>query len=145
MQPGRKSAASLAVVGVGISRLAPPGTLSEGERGVWLGTVNSRPADWFGSEHIPLLVNYCRHSVRADILAAEMADFKPEWLAEPEGLKRYERLSKLARDESTIVNNLARAMRLTQQSLYRADKAASVVDGTNKRRLPWQSEEAEED
>lgn len=113
--------------------------MAEGELSYWLATVNSRPADWFGSEHIPLLVNYCRHACRADILAQSLASFDPAWLMEDEGLKRYERLSKLARDESSAVNTLARAMRITHQSLYRADKAATVVGGTARNR-PWENQ-----
>jgi hypothetical protein len=139
-QRGRKSAASLAVVGPGVrgvSRLPAPGGLTDGETQYWLACVNSRPADWFGSEHIPLLVNYCRHAVRADVIAVSLSTFDPTWLTEDDGLKRYEKLLKMARDESTAVNNLARAMRMTHQSLYRADKAATTVDATAKSK-PWQ-------
>lgn len=139
-QRGRKSTASLAVVGEGvrgISRLAPPGDLTEAERGVWLATVNSRPADWFGFEHIPLLVGYVRHAIRADVISKQIEGFDPSWLSDDDGIRRYERLLKMARDETKAVNDLARAMRMTHQSLYRADKAATVVSGTSHKK-PWE-------
>jgi hypothetical protein len=139
-QRGRKSAASLAVVGAdvpGISRLGPPSTLTDGERAVWLATVNSKPAEWFGSEHVPLLVNYVRHTVAADVIDAQIRDFDPEWLKKDEGLDRYEKLRKLFRQETEAINRLARAMRLTHQSIYRADKAATLT-GKARGRKPWE-------
>lgn len=111
--------------------------MTQGERTVWLATVNSKPADWFGSEHVPLLVNYCRHAARADLLNAQLAAFEPEWLKTDEGFRRFERLGKMFRDETTAINNLARAMRLTHQSLYRADKAATLSAGVKSDR-PWE-------
>lgn len=141
LQRGRKSGAALAVVPGGQDRLAPVAGLTQGERTVWLATVNSKPADWFGSEHVPILVNYCRHSARADLLNGQLQAFQPEWLETDEGFKRFERLSKLFRDETNAINVLARAMRLTHQSIYRADKAATIVAG-GKGRKPWESEES---
>lgn len=144
-QNGRRSAASLAVVQHGLrARLNPPATLGDAEKSYWVSAVNSRPADWFGSEHLPLLVNYCRHAVRADVVAGSIDQFEPDWLRTDEGLRRYSVLLKLARDESTAVNNLARAMRMTHQSLYRADKAATTVEGTAKAR-PWEDDGADPD
>jgi hypothetical protein len=140
MQRGRKSGAALAVVPAGNHRLAPVVGLTEGEKTVWLRTVNSRPADWFGSEHVPLLVNYARHCCRADLIDQQMQAFQPEWLEQDSGFKRFERLSKLFRDETNAINVLARAMRLTHQSLYRADKASTTVE-SNKGEKPWQHTE----
>lgn len=139
-QRGRKSAASLAVVGSeipGITRIPPPMTLSDGERAVWLATVNSKPAEWFGLEHVPLLVNYVRHVVAADVLDGQIRDFDPEWLKGDEGLSRYEKLRKIFRQETEAINRLARAMRLTHQSIYRADKAATLTDRARGRK-PWE-------
>jgi hypothetical protein len=139
-QRGRRSAASLAVVGAdvpGITRIAPPVTLSDGERSVWLATVNSRPADWFGSEHVPLLVSYVRHVVAADVLDGQLRDFDPEWLKGDEGLARYEKLRKIFRQETEAINRLARSMRLTHQAIYRADKAATIT-GKSSGRKPWE-------
>lgn len=121
----------------GITRLGPPATLSDGERGVWLATVNSKPAEWFGPEHIPLLVNYVRHVVAADVLDGQIREFDPGWLKGDDGLARYEKLRKLFRNETESINRLARAMRLTHQSIYRADKAATLTDRVGNLR-PWE-------
>jgi hypothetical protein len=87
-----------------------------------------------------MLVNYVRHTCRADVLADQLMAFEPEWLNSEDGLKRYERISKMARDETTVIRNLATAMRMTHQALYRADKAAPLVDSVSKSR-PWEKSE----
>jgi len=70
-----------------------------------------------------MLVDYCRHVVKADVIDAQIKQFDPEWLNENDGLKRYDRLLAMAHRESQIINTLARSMRLTHQASYRADKA----------------------
>lgn len=136
-QRGRKSAASLAVVSVdaqGFSVVGPPPTLTDSERAVWVAACAGKPHDWFGSEHIAILVDYCRHVVKSDVIDAQIKAFDPEWLKEDEGLRRYERLLTMAQRQSAICNALARSMRLTHQSKYVAAKAGTTVRG----RKPWQ-------
>lgn len=136
---GRKSAASLQIASGGAiaTRLAPPASLSPAQKAVWLTVVNSKPADWFGDEHGPLLAQYCRHKVQADIVAQQLENFDPAWLADDDGLKRYNRLLAMNERESRAMTALLRTMRLTQQSLIRADK---VVKESGKGRKPWQAE-----
>jgi hypothetical protein len=140
-QRGRKS--SLAVVATdirGVTRLGPPASLIHGaERAVWLRTVNSRPAEWFGPEHEPLLANYCRHVVGADVIAAQLDRVDPTSLEGDEGLARYERLRRLLLAETRAVQRLAHSMRLAQVTLYRAEASATSVE-QEPRRLPWASE-----
>lgn len=138
-QRGRKSAASLAVVapGIGAPRALPPAGLTPAARVVWLETVNAKPAEWFGPEHIPILEAYCRHVVTARALADQIEEFDPEWLADEDGLKRYDRLLAMHVRETGRVNEFARAMRLTQQSIYRADKAATLERKARSAK-PWQ-------
>lgn len=145
-QRGRKSAAALSVVSAdipGIARVRAPLDLTDAERKVWVAAVNSRPADWFGDEHIPLLTNYVRHVVAADLINEQLRQFSPKWLADDEGLRRYERLRKMLLAESNMVNCLARAMRLTHQSIYRANKAATIEGRAKKGRKPWETDEPE--
>lgn len=142
-QRGRKSAASLAVVGATpIHRVAPPEGLGTEQKAVFLSVVNSMPADWFGAEHLPLLVAYCRHVVTANVVAREIEAFQPEWMATDEGLERYEKLMKMAQRESASINGLARSMRLTHQSKYRADKAHTLA-GKSSGNRPWEYEAPE--
>ncbi|WP_313327006.1 hypothetical protein [Pseudomonas qingdaonensis] len=134
---GRKSVASMAVappVGVD-NRLAPPRNLTPAQKAEWMQVVNARPADWFGPEHAAMLAQYCRHKVQADLIAQQLEEFLPEWLLEDEGLKRFDKLGGMLERETRAMNALLRSMRLTQQSLLRADKA---VPSGGKGRKPWQ-------
>jgi hypothetical protein len=103
-QPGRKSAASLSVAGVvtTISRVAPPQALTDRQRGIWLATVNSKPAEWFGDEHVPMLVEYVRHIETADLLTQQIEEFDPEWLKDDDGLKRLDRLTGMRAREAGL-------------------------------------------
>jgi hypothetical protein len=138
-QPGRKSAASLSVVGLvtSLKRLAPPDDLTSEQRSIWLATVNSKPAEWFGDEHMPILREYVRHVVTAEVLTRQIEGFDPAWMADDEGLKRYDKLTGMRAREAGVINTLARSMRLTQQAAYRADKAATLGDKSRGRK-PWQ-------
>ena len=141
-QAGRKSSASLSVVGqvASISRVGPPIELNEAQKGLWLATVNSKPAEWFGPEHVPLLVEYVRHVSTADLLTREIDAFTPEMFADPEELKKLKVLTSMRVHEAQCINTFARSMRLTQQSIYRADKAATLSGDGEGKRKPWQQE-----
>jgi len=138
----RKSAASLSVVGaspVGVaSRLPPPHHLSEAERAVWLQLVNDQPADAFTQGHMPLLELYSRHVVNARVLAGQVARFDPEWLAEDDGLKRYDRLLAMSERETRAATAVARSLRITRQSLDHATVARRVVNMARSAK-PWET------
>lgn len=135
---GRKSAASMQVAKVGEDhRLAPQPDLTPAEKAIWVSVVNSRPADWFSDVHGGILAQFCRHKVQSDVIAAQMHAFDPEWLADDEGLKRYDLLGKMLARETTAMNQLMRAMRLTQQSLIEKDRAIK----SKVTRRPWQSDD----
>jgi hypothetical protein len=135
---GKKSAASMAIAApAGIDRrLPPPASLTPAQKAEWMVVVNSRQADWFGPENASSLIQYCRHKVQADIIAQQIESFDPQWLADEDGLKRYDKLSQLQERETRTINALLRSMRLTQQSLVRAEKSVSKTRG----RKPWQVE-----
>lgn len=135
---GPKSAASLSVATAvsTTNRLAPPRYLSPAQKAAWVSVVNARPADWFGDEHEAMLTQYCRHKVQSDIVADQLDKFDPGWMADEEGLKRFDKLGAMLERETRAINALLRSMRLTQQSLIRADK----VGGQQKGRKPWQVE-----
>ena len=139
---GRKSTASLSVAPVGIDhRLTPCAGLTQAQRAEWVKIVNSRPADWFGPEHESLLAQYCRHKVSAEVLSEQMEAFKPEWLIDDDGLKRYELLQKMMTRESNIIIALLRTMRITQQSMYNAKSANTAAEKTSKGRKLWHVED----
>lgn len=136
---GRKSTASLAIASPSSLsvRLAPPADMTAAQKAVWVTVVNSKPADWFGEEHAPMLTQYCRHKVQADLIAQQHEAFDPAWLADDDGLKRYDKLGAMMERETRAMTALLRSMRLTQQSLIRAEK---VVHPQGKGRKPWQIE-----
>jgi hypothetical protein len=137
-QRGRKSAASLSVAPVALEqRLPPQAGLTPAQKAVWVSVVNCRPADWFSDAHSGLLAQYCRHKVQSDIVAGQLEEFDPDWLADDEGLKRFDKLGAMLERETRSMNTLMRAMRITQQSLLRADKSVSV----SRAKKPWQSDD----
>jgi hypothetical protein len=95
------------------------------------------PADWFAPEHIVMLTQYVRHKAQADLIAVQLDNFDPAWLADDDaGLKRYNMLTALQERETRTINALDRSMRLTQQSKIRAEKVIKSQAG----RKPWQLE-----
>ncbi len=83
-----------------------------------------------------MLAQYCRHKVQADLIAQQLEQFDPAWLVDDEGLKRFDKLGAMLERETRCMNALLRSMRLTQQSLLRADKAVTTTKG----KKPWQVE-----
>jgi hypothetical protein len=142
---GRKSAASLSIVSVlGNERPAPPDELTEAEAEEWRAIAGRMPPDWFTRENHPLLAEYCRHIVRAGDLAKDITAFKrfpPEVRLTTDGIQRYDMLLRMADRERAAMVNLATKMRLTQQSRYRADKAAPAAERGKTVSKPWQMDE----
>ncbi len=139
---GRKSSASLEVPAIGTSigvaqRLDSPLHISEAERSVWVQVVNDQPADSFTPTHAPLLELYCRHVVQARILADELQNFSREWIADDDGLKRYDRLLAMSERESRAASSLATRLRITRQAIDQQTVARKLVNQT-KGRKPWE-------
>lgn len=136
----RKSAAALAVASVAgpleIKRLAAPAHISEAERAIWLEVVNDQPADAFTPTHSPLLELYCRHIVQARILADELGNFDRAWMADDEGLKRYDRLLAMAEREGRAASSLATRLRITRQAIDQQTVARAMVKDV--KRKPWE-------
>ncbi len=143
---GRKSAAELSVVSshgnlATSTRVPPPAGLTDAQRGLWLATVNSKPAEWFGDEHVPMLVEYVRHVSTADMLTREIEKSDPEWMKTDEGMRRMKDLTTMRAREAQCINTLARSMRLTQQSVYNAQKAATLAGKGGRSKKPWQQDD----
>ncbi|MBV8800719.1 MAG: hypothetical protein JO208_13030 [Alphaproteobacteria bacterium] len=135
---GRQSAdaqATLAVIEV--RRPPPPADLSEAEALIWKDVVSSMPADWFRRAHAPVLAAYCRHTARAALLAQQVNAFKPEWLKEPGGLERFDKMLAMAERETRALTACARSMRLTHQAQIRATGAGTAVGRSSDTPRPW--------
>ncbi len=142
-QRGRKSAASLAVQAQvapisADSRLMAPLHMSDAERGVWIEVVNDQPASAFSPTHSPLLELYCRHIVQARILSDELANFDRAWMADDDGLKRYDMLLKMAERESRAASSLATRLRITRQAVEHPTTVGRSINSQAKSRKPWE-------
>lgn len=136
---GRKSSASLAVVtALPGQRPEPPAELNEAQANEWRAIVGRMPADWFTRETQPLLVQYCRHVVKARLVAKAVDEFDPAWLADEEGLKRYDKLTQIAEREGRAMSSLATRMRITQQSRYNAAAANTASAKAGVAKKPWE-------
>lgn len=137
----RKSAASLEIAvrpAPGVAkRLMAPLHISEAERAVWLQVVNDQPADAFMETHSPLLELYCRHVVNARVIADELANFQREWLADGDGLKRYDRLLAMAERESRAASSLATRLRITRQAVHEVTAGRRLANAKHAPK-PWE-------
>ena len=139
-QPGRKSAASLSMIPLlpHEQRPEPPKELTRDQATEWREIVDRMPSDWFSRETHGLLVQYCRHVVRARQLAVMINAISPKDLVDRAGLLRYEKLMGLAGRESGLIVALGTKMRITQQSRYEAKTAArSHPSDEASSRQPW--------
>lgn len=139
---GRKSATSVAYAATPIvsdKRLVAPLHLTDAEREIWLSVVNDQPANAFTITHAPLLEIYCRHVIQSRILADEILNFDRSWLADDDGLKRYDRLLAMAEREGRAASSLATRLRITRQAVDHATVARAMVNAP-KSKKPWEIE-----
>src|SRR5688572_4352984 len=127
----RKSAAALSVVpATPAGPHEPPADLSEAEASLWRDVIDSKPAEWFGEDSAPVLKEYVRAAAMCDRLA-RLLDRALEASGEPVDAESVRLPSVpdllLARDrESRRAANLATKLRLTQQSRYTPQAAATA-------------------
>lgn len=141
-KPGRKSAASLAVVTpIPGQRATPPRDLTPAEAAIWRAVAATKPADWFTPDSFPLLKAYCRHSATADSISALITSL-PSPAVDPSVFGTLDNLLKMRDRETKAVNTFGRAMRLTQQARLKAEVAATAHGKVNGAgggaRKPWE-------
>lgn len=137
-QRGRKSTASLAVItAIPGQRPEPPAELTDEQAQLWRAVVATKPTDWFTDDSHPLLVGYCKHVTSFRSLNEQIDAFDAHWLRDPEGVKRCDMLMRMRDRESKRVESLARSMRLTQQSRYKAETAHNRAERIKKTK-PWE-------
>ena len=131
------SAASLSTPIGASKRLQAPLHLSDAEMAVWCEVVNDQPASSFTPTHSPMLEIYCRHIVQSRILAEELANFERPWLADDDGLKRYDRLLAMAEREGRAASSLATRLRITRQAIDQ-QTVTRTIKNSAKSRKPWE-------
>lgn len=139
---GRKSSAALAIAPpVELQKLPePPSYLSPEQEDVWRLVVASRGGDLISPESYPVLVEYCRATISANQIAAQLDAFDPEWSKDDEGLKRWDKLLAMQDRVAGKVASLAGKLRLTPSSRVQAISAGRNADKGAKRK-PWEFEE----
>ncbi len=142
-QRGRKSAAALSIVPIGIDahRPKPPTHLTKPQAIIWRAIVADLPGGWITVAQEPLLAAYCRHVDAGNWLSKQIdgLDFKAG------DLPRLSRLLGMRIRETGAMMSLATKMRLTQQARMHprtAGRATSDENGGRKlwERRPWESD-----
>ncbi|WP_230958612.1 hypothetical protein [Burkholderia territorii] len=100
--------------------------------------VNDQPASAFTATHAPLLEMYCRHVTNARVLAEEILNFERAWLADDDGLKRYDRLLAMSERESRAASSLATRLRITRQAVEHPTTVSRSLTNQKKARKPWE-------
>jgi hypothetical protein len=116
-----------------IERPDAPYELGDAEADEWRVVVNSMPADHFMPANYGLLIQYCRHkvaSITIDQLIQACRKRKKFDLGE------YDRLLKMQQAETASINRLLRSMRLTQQSVMRAETTKHPKGGSKMLEAP---------
>jgi hypothetical protein len=119
-------------------RPEPPVELTDKQVEIWRLVVSSEPQDFFKTEALRgMLADYCRHRESANMVSAVIESFKSEWLKSNEGAKRYKALVQMREIETRAAAGLATKLRLTNQSRYTPDKAATASRNAAIGKMPW--------
>ena len=130
----RRSAASLAVAPPAAlsGPPPPPDDLGEVEAALWREIADSKPADWFGPDSLPVFKEYVRAAVMCDRLAEVVErSMRGDATALKAALDMRDK-------EARRAKSLATALRLTQQSRYGA-RSADRADHRASGPRPWQA------
>lgn len=110
------------------TRPNPPEVLTQEEAEIWCAVVDTKPASWFDPASAPVLIEYCRAVIEVGVLA--------EMVREARGGKSYTSFLKARNVEAMRVASLATKLRLTQQSRY-TPNAAATQDRKAGEAKPW--------
>lgn len=139
---GRKSVAALSISicndASALQKMPePPGYVTPEQDAVWREVIGSRAGDLIGPESYRLLIEYCRAVVEGDKIAAQLDAFDPSWLADDEGLKRWDKLQAIATRNQGVIATLATKLRIATSSTVRAENAGTVMKKGAKLK-PWE-------
>jgi hypothetical protein len=139
-QRGRKSSASLAIIPRDDDRRPPPpDDLTKEQRLEWQRIVTALPAGWFAPENETLLAEYCRHTCRARELDRQIEQALSGKI-DADQIRVVDRLIKLGVSTTAALNNLARAMRLSQNARMHREPAGRAAAGRPTGPKPWEDD-----
>lgn len=130
----KPSAESLSIATVSIpQRPEPPEDLTPYAQKIWKDVVSTKPPEWFESDSFPLLRNYCEAAYQADKLIKDINTL------DTTRCKEYAELNRAWIQTTKLIAELAVKMRLTQQSRYTPDKAATANKKARGGKKPWEA------
>ena len=135
---GRKSMVELMVptsLAEIFRRPEAPHDLTVEQSDEWHAIVGAMPPDHFMRGNYPMLSQLCRHIVSSRRIAQLIEQVANEKVLD---LKELTALLQLQAAESASITRLSRSMRLTQQSIMRAETTKHPKVQT---KLPWDREE----
>ena len=116
-------------------RIAPPEFLTDPQRVLWLQIVDTKPVEWFGLDSAPVLVEYVRAVDMCNALELQVRKAleagEPDWI---------EKILKLRDKEARRAADLATKLRLTQQSRYTPQAAATASKRSAHASKPWDTD-----
>jgi hypothetical protein len=143
-QRGRKSAAAknLTVIDCHApARPKAPADMSAQQMDIWNAVVATEPAGFFSSDALcALLADYCRHRDSCETISNVINQFDSEWLKREDGSKRFDNLLRMREREARCVLRCATKLRITNQSRYTPQSAATASNNLLKTKRPWESE-----
>jgi hypothetical protein len=138
---GRKSSASLSVVAGSIDgRPHAPADLTEGQREIWDRVVANEAADTFKTAALQqLLKEYCRHCASSLKLSRMIEAIEALPKMSSSDLADYDRLLRMRDRETSAIASRATKLRLTNQSRYTPQAAATAAKRAAEGLKPWQT------
>jgi phage terminase small subunit len=134
----RKSAESLSVItNLPGQRAEVPERLTGEAADIWREIVASKPHDWFTSDTCHLLEAYCHAVVAHRLVSVGVAAYTEKQMAEPKGVAVYDQLTKMQERQARVMATIATKLRLTQQSRYTPQAAATASKKVGGGARPW--------
>jgi hypothetical protein len=137
IKPGRKSHAQLQLATVTVLPVgpdAPPARLSASAAHIWTHIVSSQPPGWLTLPTQGMLEAYCAAVEQRERIAAQLPECS---LKSSKQLQRYERLIALQCKQTMLCSSLATKLRLTPQSRYTPQRAATAQKNAPEFPPPW--------
>ena len=133
-QRGRVGTSALEVLAIAptdiVARQLAPHDLTDEETEVWVSIVNHESADWFSPSTVPLLRQYCRHTIAARKVAELILRAESDQTLT---INDRQRLYAMQAQESKTLCTLATKLRISQhsQTNHRGNKKSAA-------KKPWE-------
>lgn len=129
----KQSSESLSIATISVPiRPEAPSDLTEYQKQIWKAVADTKPPEWFEADTYPLLKAYC-------VAAERHHDISQELNLLPVSDKLAINLMRAEDMYAKQLKSLGVAMRLTQQSRYTPQAAATANKKTASGKKPWES------